>query len=229
MTFGFLSASKNFWKLLSVSWEVFVLHGYDWIHWVAKSCTTTAYRWLFRDSQLSLRTLWSTDIKSPKFLHDVRLWYVICTVPCNLVLWQISQFRFFLVKWVYTLCFTLALKQMSQFRSSGEWVLPLLPDVPNLMIPENCVLVQAVLWPDFLWTPSTTQEDLPAGRLHYSSCHPSFYAGFGFLGIPAPVTWWLVPSLRCNTGLEDEHEAALFSEACSASLLNESCGVDVED
>ena len=45
----------------------FVLHGYDWIHWVAKSCTTTANRWLFRDSQPSLRTLWSAVIKSPKF------------------------------------------------------------------------------------------------------------------------------------------------------------------
>ena len=32
-------------------------HGCAWIHWVAKSCTTTAYRWLFRDSHLSLRTL----------------------------------------------------------------------------------------------------------------------------------------------------------------------------
>ena len=51
MTLGFLSGSKNFCKLLSVYWEVFVLHGSDWIHWVAKSCTTTAYRWLFRDSQ----------------------------------------------------------------------------------------------------------------------------------------------------------------------------------
>ena len=54
MTLGFLFGSKNLWKLLSVSWEVFVLHGYDWIQWVAKSCTTTAYRWLFRDSHPSL-------------------------------------------------------------------------------------------------------------------------------------------------------------------------------
>ena len=29
---GFLSGSKNFSKLLCVSCEVFVLHGYDWIH-----------------------------------------------------------------------------------------------------------------------------------------------------------------------------------------------------
>ena len=64
MTLGFLSGSKNFCKLLS---EKFCLHGYDWIHWVAKSCTTIAYRWLFRDSQLPRRTLWSAVIKSPKF------------------------------------------------------------------------------------------------------------------------------------------------------------------
>ena len=57
----------NFCKLLLVSCEVFVLHGHAWIHWVAKSCTTTAYRWLFPDSQLSLRTLWSAVIKSPKY------------------------------------------------------------------------------------------------------------------------------------------------------------------
>ena len=40
MTLSFLSGSKNFCKLLWVSCEFFVLHGYAWIHWVAKSCTT---------------------------------------------------------------------------------------------------------------------------------------------------------------------------------------------
>ena len=63
---GFLVGSKNFSKLLWVSWEVFVLQGYDWIHWVAKSCTTTANRTLFLDSQPSLGTLWSAVVKSPK-------------------------------------------------------------------------------------------------------------------------------------------------------------------
>ena len=67
MTLGFLSGSKNFCKLLCVPCEVFVLHGYDWIHWMAMSCTTIVYRWLFRGSQLSLRTLWSAVMKSPKF------------------------------------------------------------------------------------------------------------------------------------------------------------------
>ena len=67
MTSGFLFGSKNFCKLLWVSCEVLFLHGYAWIHWVARSCTTTAYRWLFRDSQFSLRTFWSAVIKSPKF------------------------------------------------------------------------------------------------------------------------------------------------------------------
>ena len=88
-------------KLLSVSWEVFVLHGDDWIHWVAKSCTTVAYRWLFRDSQPSLRTLWSAVIKSPEFsargmAPPMRLLHGVLMM---LVLWQISQFRSF-GKWV---------------------------------------------------------------------------------------------------------------------------------
>ena len=101
MTLGFLFGSKNFCKLLCVSWEVFVLHGYDWIHWVAKSCTKTAYRWLFRDSQPSLRTLWSAVIKSPKFpargtAPPMRLLHGELVI---LVLWQISQFRS-LGKWV---------------------------------------------------------------------------------------------------------------------------------
>ena len=98
-------APKNFCKLLWVSWEVFVLHGYAWIHWVAKSCTTTANRWLFRDSQLSLRTLWSAAIKSPTFsargtAPPLRLLHGALVI---LVLWQISQFRS-LGKWVSTLC-----------------------------------------------------------------------------------------------------------------------------
>ena len=95
MTLGFLTGSENFSKLLWVSCEVLVLHGYAWIHRVAGSCTTTAYRWLFRDSQLSLRTLWSAVIKSPKFtarstaspLHLLHGALVI------LVFLQISQFR----------------------------------------------------------------------------------------------------------------------------------------
>ena len=105
MTFGFLSESRNFCKLLWVSCEVFVLHGYDWIHWVARSCTTIAYRWLFRDSQLSLRTLWSAIIKSPNFsargtAPPLRLLHGALVI---LVLWQILQFRS-LGKWVWTLC-----------------------------------------------------------------------------------------------------------------------------
>ena len=39
MTFGFLVGSRNFCRLFWVSWEVFVSHGYDCIHYVAKSCT----------------------------------------------------------------------------------------------------------------------------------------------------------------------------------------------
>ena len=105
MTLGFPSGSKNFCKLLSVSWEVFVLHGYVRIQWVAKSCTTTAYRWLIRDSQPSLKTLWSAVIKSPKFsargtAPPVPLLHGALVILVRL---QISQFRS-LGKWVWTLC-----------------------------------------------------------------------------------------------------------------------------
>ena len=101
MTLSFLVGHKNFCKLLCFSGEVFVLHGYDWIRWVAKSCTTTAYRWLFRESQPSLRTLWSAVVKSPKFsargtTPPLRLLQWDSVI---LVLWQISQFRSF-GKWL---------------------------------------------------------------------------------------------------------------------------------
>ena len=105
MTFGFLSGSRNFCKLLWVSCEVLFLHGYAWIHWVARSCTTTAYRWLFRDSQVSLRTLWSAVIRSPKFTargtaSPLRLLQGALVILVRL---QISQFRS-LGRWVWTLC-----------------------------------------------------------------------------------------------------------------------------
>ena len=90
---------------LGFLWSFFVLHGYDRNHWVARSCTTTASRWLFRDSHFSLRTLWSAVIKSPKFsarntAPPLRLMHGAIVI---LVLWQISQFRS-LGKWVWTLC-----------------------------------------------------------------------------------------------------------------------------
>ena len=67
MTFGFSDGSKNFRALFFRVLRNFVLHGYDWIHWAAKSCTTIEYRWLRLDSLPSLRTLWSAVIKTPNF------------------------------------------------------------------------------------------------------------------------------------------------------------------
>ena len=103
--FWFPLGFQELCKLLWVSCEVLFLHGYAWIHWVARSCTTTAYRWLFRDSQLSLRTLWSAVNKSPKFTargtaSPLRLLHGALVILVRL---QISQFRS-LGKWVWTLC-----------------------------------------------------------------------------------------------------------------------------
>ena len=97
------SGSRNFCKLLWVSCEVSVLRGYGWIHWVARSCTTTAYRWLFRDSQFSLRTLWSAGIKSPKFSARSTAPPLRLLHGALVILWQISKFRSS-VKWILTLC-----------------------------------------------------------------------------------------------------------------------------
>ena len=96
---------RNFCKLLWVSCEIFVLHGYAWIHWATTSCPTTAYRWLFRESQLSLRTLWSAVIKLPKLsarsaASPLRLLHGALVILVRL---QISQFRS-LGKWIWTLC-----------------------------------------------------------------------------------------------------------------------------
>ena len=68
--FGFLVGSRNFMRFFCVFWEVLVLHGWDCNHCVAKSCSTTANRWLFRDSPSSLGTLLSAVIKSPKMFRS---------------------------------------------------------------------------------------------------------------------------------------------------------------
>ena len=62
---AFLMSRDIFVKVLSVSWEVFVLQRSHWIHRVAESWITTAHRYVFPDSHPSLRTLWSAVIKSP--------------------------------------------------------------------------------------------------------------------------------------------------------------------
>ena len=72
---------------------------------MARSWTTTAYRWLFRDAPSTLRTLWSAEIQSPNFsarrgASPVRLLQGALVI---LVRKQTSQFRSF-GKWVLILC-----------------------------------------------------------------------------------------------------------------------------
>ena len=105
MTFGFLAGSGNLMRFFWVSWEDFDLHRYDCIHWVAKSCTTSTYRWLFRDSLSSLRTLWSAVSNH----QTVSLWHdctSVCSArgPCNF--WSSDRSRNFgsFGKRVSTLC-----------------------------------------------------------------------------------------------------------------------------
>ena len=124
---------------------------------MARSCTTTAYRWLCRDAHRSLRTLWSAVIKSPKFSARGT------TVPVRflegalviLVRKHTSQFRSF-GKWVKIRCF---LDATFVARSESEsWEMLALPYLQ-----------------DFLWAPLAIQEGLAIGRPHLD-CHPSFYS-----------------------------------------------------
>ena len=94
MTLGFLSGSRNCASFSGFLGFCF-LHRYDWI----------AYQWLFWDSQMSFRTLWSAVIKSPKFsapgtASPLRLLHGALVILVRL---EISQFRS-LGKWVWTLC-----------------------------------------------------------------------------------------------------------------------------
>ena len=92
--FRFPPGSKNFCKLLSVSWEVFVLHGYDWIHWVASLAPRLHvddcfeihnFHWELCDLLLS---------SHQNFLHEVRLRHcVFCTGP--LWFWSSGKSRNF--------------------------------------------------------------------------------------------------------------------------------------
>ena len=191
MTLGFLSGSKNFCKLLCFSREVFVLHGNDWIHWVAKSCTTTAYRWLFRDSQFSLRTLWSAVIKSPKIsarstAPPMRLLHGTLVI---LVLWQISQLP-----------------------SSGMWYkhcaypIPLLLAVLKVFREKNWKrlgVLEHFHPPDRAWTPVAFLTDYATSFLVQPRCR-HFYMGFRFLLVHAcdrfPCTSSLVPSPLLDAG-----------------------------
>ena len=100
MTLGLAGGLRNFRKLFYVFWEDLVLHGYECNHWVANSCTTTRYGWLFQDSQSSQRTLWSAVIKSPNF-------------PTRSA-WLSVRF----LQWALVI---LVLLQTSQFRSFGKW------------------------------------------------------------------------------------------------------------
>ena len=110
MTLGFLVRSRNLCRLFCVSWEIFVLHGSDWNHRVAQFCTTTEYRWLFRDSHSSLRTFvigqpvrlltshtcipiqtctWDTRVGANNYMTDFFIFY-IGTEFCPCIWWAFS-------------------------------------------------------------------------------------------------------------------------------------------
>ena len=80
------------------------------------------HMWMFRDSQLSLRTLWSAVIKSPKLsargtASPLRLLHGALVILVRL---QISQFRS-LGKWVWTLCLPNSSRLISIGSKEASW------------------------------------------------------------------------------------------------------------
>ena len=163
----FADGSRNFRKLLSVSWEVLVWHGYDCIHWVVKSS-------LYHDSISMVVSRFTSFTEN----------FVIC---CNQVT-KVCCSKY---------CFTSAFPARSPWNlgSLADLAIKVFREVStNTVLPwfwyhfrrtfriwVLSVQVQALLCPlDYLWNPLTTMEDVPTDRSHFS-CHCS--------GIPAPVSW----------------------------------------
>ena len=138
MTLGFLSGSKNFCKLLWVSCEVFVLHGYAWMHWVSPAPLHIGDCFEIRKCHRELCDLLSSSQQN--FLHEAWLHHcVFCTGPLWSLFFRILNFG----TWVKILCFPI----------------PLFLEVPNL-IHEKCLRVCPVMLTllrpqDFLWSPPT--------------------------------------------------------------------------
>ena len=82
MTFGFLSDSKNFCKLLWVSCEVFVLHGFAWILHVLEFRHPPNFLWILAQPLRDFRacTTWVGRQRIAPFhlgFHFIRFWIFI--------------------------------------------------------------------------------------------------------------------------------------------------------
>ena len=169
MTLGFLVGSRNFCKLLWVSCEVFVLHGYDCIHCVAKPCTTAAYLWLLRDSHPSLRTLWSAVIKS-----------TTCSVPGTTVPVRLLQGALVIS----------VLMQSGSFGLSGseyKYCASLIP----LLLAALKVIHEHFHLPDCPWTLLAILADHATSFLVLLRSH-HFYLNFRFLLVHA-TSFFVLP------------------------------------
>ena len=135
MTFAFSDDTRNFRKLLSVSWEVLVLHG----------------RWLIRNSHPSLRTLWSVVIKSPKFCaRGTTLPNVFCNEP--------------FLSWFSCALRNFGLSGWSEYGAASLPLFLDVPILDTEMCLRVCPVVPTLLHLlDFLWSPPTTLASLATG------------------------------------------------------------------
>ena len=133
-----------------------------------RSWTTTAYRWLFRDSPPQWGPCDPSFSSHQTFLPEVELRQRVFWKETLSFRFASGLRNFSLLENEYKYCASLILTTLSQ-------------DVPNLS-PEKRVRVHAILRPlDYLWTPPT-QEDLANGRPNLD-CHPSLYFRYGFLRV----------------------------------------------
>ena len=155
--------SVNFRKFFSVSCKVLVWHG---LHRVARTCTTTAYRWLFRDSRPSLRILCSAVIKSPYFsARRIDLFWFFAEVSMNTMLpfFCVSTFEVSPSESEFSLSEECA--STCAFRSSGSlWRAVTKQECLALDLPcSSRLLVRGSPWP--------AGHDLSASVSRMHACH----------------------------------------------------------
>ena len=226
MTCGFLVGSRNFIGLFWVSCEAFVLHGKDCNHWVAKSCATTVYRWLLRDSLSSLGTLWSAVIKSPKLsaLDTTALARLLQEALVIFVFKHISQFGSF-GKCVNTLCLHEPGSTYARGSIGSSWDELEVSWLPCSDFPKS--VLKYFHQPNAPWI-LVADEAIHAIYLFVPLSIPYFYFAFRFLWIHAtglPEALHSYSQLLSDTGVS----TSLFSDTESPLADVDSCDEDGDE
>ena len=148
------------------------------------------------------------------FLHEVELRQCVSLQRTLIILVRKQTSQFWSVgKWIWTLCF-LDFHTFVGCSRSESW--DLCADAINS---------DHQIFFEFLQPLRKICQRI----VRIPFCHLSFHFGFSIFFLDSGPNLLVASSLCSNTEPEDELEAALFPEACYASLLNESCDSDSED